>query len=166
MSEQALQQLLDREAIRALKHYHYCHCVDRGVAGDKAALLEMTSRLMPDAVADFSGFPLAEGLSAVSAFYLETVPGVLAYCQHRVCNEVITIDGAQARGSWYFDCPVVFRPGNALGLEGAGLIAGRYEEEYCRHEGVWKWRRITALIDTLAACDAPWSGARLLRSNR
>jgi hypothetical protein len=166
MNDGILQGLVDREAIRDLKHYHYCHCVDRGIAGDESALRETVARFTPDVVADFTGFPLAEGVAAVTAFYLDTVPATLSYAQHRVCNDVIVVDGEHARGLWYFDCPVVFRPGNPLGLQGAGLIAGRYEEEYRRVDGIWKWQRITALIDTLAECDGAWSGARLLRHNR
>ncbi len=166
MNDGTLQELMDREAIRSLKHYHYCHCVDRGIAGDESALRETVARFTPDVVADFTGFPLAEGVATVTAFYLDTVPAVLSYAQHRVCNDVIVVDGERARGLWYFDCTVVFRPGNPLGLRGAGLIAGRYEEEYRRVDGIWKWQRITALIDTFAECDGAWSGARLLRHNR
>lgn len=166
MNAATLQSLIDREAIRELKHYHYCHCADRGIAGDAAAMDELIARFAPDIVADFTGFPVAEGIAAVTAFYRDTVPATLTYAQHRVTNEVIAIDGDRARGLWYFDCPVVFRPGNPLGLSGAGLIAGRYEEEYRRHEGVWKWQKITALIDTLAPCDGAWSGAELRRYNR
>lgn len=166
MSATTLQTLADREAIRELKHYYYCYCADRGIAGDAAAMEELIGRLAPDVTTDFSGFPLGENFAAVSAFYRDFVPQLLSYSQHRVCNDVITVDGDRARGLWYFECPVVFRPGNSLNMSGAGLIVGRYEEEYVRHEGVWKWKKITALFDTFKACDAPWADAQLTRSNK
>ena len=64
-----LRQLEDIEAIRRLKHFNYCHCVDRAVAGDAAAIKETLSRFSEDIVADFTGFPLAEGREQVDDFY-------------------------------------------------------------------------------------------------
>jgi hypothetical protein len=156
----------DLEAIRRLKHYNYCHCVDRAVSGETGAIEETVSRFTDDIAADFTGFPLAEGLEAVVDFYTRGVPSMLSYSQHYVFNEVIDIDGDSASGLWYVNCPVVFIGGNPLGLEGPGLIAGRYEEEYAREDGVWKWRRIVALLDVLNPAGHFWTGASLLRQNR
>ncbi|MEM1140586.1 MAG: nuclear transport factor 2 family protein [Pseudomonadota bacterium] len=156
----------DLEAIRRLKHYFYCHCLDRGIAGDGEAFDHLKSRLSKSVVADFTGFPLAEGAEAVGAFLTTIVPSVLAYAQHRVMNDVIEVDGDQAKGLWYVDCPVVFREGNTLGFKGSGLIMGRYEEAYQREEGVWKWSRIGAMLDVVNDMDMPWAKAELNRTNR
>jgi len=164
--EQRIRQLEDFESLRYLKHYFYCHCVDRAVAGDSAAVEEMATHFSDDIVADFTGFPLAEGKSAVMAFYRQGVPSFLCYSQHRVMNEVIDIHGETATGRWYLDCPVIFRPGNPLGIEGAGLIMGRYEEEYALIDGVWKWTKIVALLDVQSSQAQGWQGAQLLRGNR
>jgi hypothetical protein len=56
--ETRIQHLEDREAIRRLKHYYYCHCVDLAVAGDANAIKETISRFADDMVADFTGLPL------------------------------------------------------------------------------------------------------------
>ena len=156
----------DLEAIRRLKHYHYCHCVDRAVAGDSAAIEEMLSRCADDIVADFTGFPLAEGREAVTAFYAQGVPSMLSYSQHYVFNEVIDIQGDQAFGRWYLQCPVIFTDQSPLGQAAPGLIAGRYEEEYVRVQGVWKWRRIVALLDVMSPNDKLWADATLMLANR
>lgn len=134
--ETRIQHLEDREAIRRLKHYYYCHCVDLAVAGDANAIKETISRFADDMVADFTGLPLMEGKEVVSAFYSQGVPGFLSWCQHRVMNEVIDIDGDTAKATWYIDCPADFRPGNPIGIDGSGIIGGRYEEEYARIDGV------------------------------
>ena len=63
-----IQYLEDLEAIRRLKHYYYCHCVDRTVAGDEQAIEETISRFTEDIVADFTGLPLTEGKEAVAIF--------------------------------------------------------------------------------------------------
>ena len=164
--EKRLTEIEHREAIRRLKHYHYCHCVDRAVAGDSAATSETVSRFTGDIIADFTGFPPAVGLEAVTGFYSESVPAMLSYSQHYVFNEVIDINGNDATGLWYVNCPVVFTDQSPLGVTGPGLIAGRYEEEYVLEDGIWKWRRIVALLDVVKPANVFWEGADLLRSNR
>ena len=161
-----LRQLEDLEAIRRLKHFNYCHCVDRAVAGDAAAIKETLSRFSEDIVADFTGFPLAEGREQVDDFYARGVPSMLSYSQHYVFNEVIDVSGDTATGLWYVNCPVVFTKESPLGREAPGLIAGRYEEEYVREDGVWKWRRIVALLDVVGPADEFWANTSMLRSNR
>jgi SnoaL-like domain len=164
--ETRIRQLEDLEAIRRLKHYYYCHCVDRTVAGDTQAAAETVSRFADDIVADFTGLPPLDGKEAVSEFYAQGVPAFLSWCQHRVMNEVIDIDGDVATADWYVDCPAVFREGNPSGIVGSGFIAGRYHEVYARVDGIWMWQRITALLDVQAAADDHWVEASFVRVNR
>ena len=74
--------------------------------------------------------------------------------------------GDTATGLWYVNCPVVFTEESPVGRVAPGLIAGRYEEEYVREDGVWKWRRIVALLDVVGPADEFWANASMLRSNR
>ncbi len=163
--EQRLQQQEDLEAIRRLKHYNYCHCVDRAVAGESAAIEQTVSRFTDEVVADFTGFPLAEGREAVTAFYAHSVPSILSYSQHHVFNEVIDIDGDLATGRWYVHCPVVFTEASPAGQVAPGLVMGRYEEEYIRQDGLWRWRRIVALLDVVAPGQTTWVGTSQLFAN-
>lgn len=71
--EQRLRRQEDLEAIRRLKHYNYCDCIDRAVAGESVALEELFSCFTDDVVLDFTGYPLAEGKEAVTAF-LKALP--------------------------------------------------------------------------------------------
>tara|TARA_B100000446_G_scaffold74809_2_gene70631 strand:+ start:17016 stop:17528 length:513 start_codon:yes stop_codon:yes gene_type:complete len=166
--EKRIQHLEDLEAIRRLKHYYYCLCVDASVAGDLDKREETLSRFSDDIIADFTGFPVAEGKAAVAAFYAQGVPGMLSWCQHRVMNEVIDIDGDSAKAVWYIDCPATFREGNPLSIAagGTGFIGGRYEEEYVRENGLWKWTKITALLDVMQPFDSNWQGAERVNKNR
>lgn len=164
--EKRLQLIEDREAIRHLKHHFYCHCVDRAVAGEAGAMEQLIGRFTDDIVADFTGLPLAEGKAAVSSFYAQGVPAFLSYSQHRVTNDVIEIDGDTATGRWYIDCPVVFREGNPTGNTGPGFIGGRYEEEYRRENGVWKYSRIVALLDMQTEFSSNWNGVSQIFKNR
>lgn len=89
----------------------------------------------------------------------------MSYSQHQVFNEVIDIDGNRATGLWYFHCPTNFTEASSLGKATSGLAMGRYQEEYVREGGVWKWRKIIALLDVFAEGNAPWAGAMQLLSN-
>jgi SnoaL-like domain len=95
--EKRIGQLEDIEAIRRLKHYYYCHCVDRAVAGDEQAIEETIGRFADGMTIDFTGLPVLEGRELVAAFYAQQVPGFLSWCHHRVMNEVIDIDGDTAK---------------------------------------------------------------------
>lgn len=166
--EARIQRLEDLEEIRRLKHYYYSFCVDASVGGDLEKREETLSRFCDDIVADFTGFPLAQGKEAVSAFYAQGVPGMLSWCQHRVMNEVIDIRGDTATAIWYIDCPGTFREGNPLGIVagGSGFIGGRYEEEYVREGGIWKWKKIIALLEVLKPFDQNWVGVERVNKNR
>ena len=146
--EKRIAQLEDMESIRRLKHYYYCHCVDRAVVGDVQAIGETISRFADGMAIDFTGLPVIEGREPVAAFYSQHVPNFMSWCHHRVMNEVIDIDGDTATARWYFECPGNFLEGNPFGLVGSWVVAGRYVEDYVREDGVWKWRKITAKLDT------------------
>lgn len=161
-----LDHLEQIEAIRRLKHAVYCGGVDRLVAGDPGGKSAISAHLADDVVGDWSGRDLMVGKAAVEAFLFEEVPSVLSYSQHRVMNDVIDIDGDTATASWYLDCPAVFRPGNMRKIHGSGIIIGRYQEHYVRQHGVWKWRRITALLDAVQVFEQNWSAAVQRERNR
>ena len=165
-AEQRIQRLEDLESIRHLKHYYFCHCVDEGIAGDEQAAEKIASRLTDDVVLDFTRMPLFEGKQAVLEFLAGVVPDVISWAQHRVVNDVIEVDGDRASGVWYVDCPVVYREGKLPGLEGNCLVAGRYEEEHRRVDGVWKFSRIVALVDVQSSSEVNWRDAEWRRSNR
>jgi hypothetical protein len=162
-----IRRLEDIEEIRRLKHYYYARCVDRMVClNDEAAIAETVSRFADDIVIDFTGVPVLHGKTAAAKFYREDVPRSLSWCQHRVMNEIIEVDGDIARGEWYFDCPACFRRGGGSGFSGAGLVAGRYKEEYVRQDGVWKWKRIEAQIDVVRRMRNAYKHAKFVARNR
>ena len=159
-------ELLQREAIRRLKHFNYCDCVDRMVAGEPSAADQLVERFTDDIVADFTGFPVAEGKADVVDFYTRVVPSILSWCQHRVMNEVIDINGDTATATWYVDVPSMFKAGNVTGVEGSGFIAGRYQEHYVYQDGQWKWTKIVALLDVFNDMDSHWRNASYVFANR
>ena len=165
--EQRIRRLEDIEEIRKLKHYYYARCIDRMVClRDEAAISETVTRLADDVVIDFTSLPVRKGKEAAARFFREDVPNWLSWCQHRVMNEVIEIQGDSAQAVWYFDCPAVFRRGTVAGFKGSGLVAGRYTEEYIREDGVWKWKRITAHLDVSHKLKNAFENAFFVQENR
>lgn len=165
--EARLGRLEDIEEIRKLKHYHYARCIDRMVClHDGKAISETISRFTEDIVIDFTGFPVLTGKEAVAKFFREGVPSWLSWCQHRVMNEVIEIEGDSARAEWYFDCPAFFSGGITARVSGSGLVAGRYREEYIREDGVWKWKRIEAQLDVSHKLKNAFDEATFVEKNR
>lgn len=60
----------------------------------------------------------------------------------------------------------MFRPGNVRKLEGSALLLGRYREEYVRENGVWKWRKIAALLDVVQMLGHDWAAVGRREGNR
>jgi len=163
--EARISRLEAVEEIRKLKHYYYSKCIDRWVClGDEAAISETISRFCSDILIDFTGFPLTRGKEAAAKLFREEVPRALSWCQHRVMNEIIEVNGDWAQAEWYVDCPARFRKGTRI--SGSGLIAGRYREEYTREGGLWKWKRIEAHLDVIHKMRNAFDKALFLERNR
>jgi hypothetical protein len=152
--EARVKRLEDIEEIRALKAA-YCDLCDAGL-GDRATLDALISHFTADAAVDFgmgegSAFRGREGLRV---FFGQVVPGGVSFCMHMVHNSVIEVHGDRATGRWYFEAPTT----NAVTGK-AQWMAGRYEEEYAREEGVWKFSSIKTHWYFVAPYDEGWSEA-------
>jgi ketosteroid isomerase-like protein len=152
--EARVKVLEDIEAIRKLKAT-YCDLCDAGLSNQRnvAALL---SHFTDDARVDFgmgegSSF---EGKPALEIFFGQVVAGSVSFCMHMVHNSVIEVDGDTATGRWYFEAPTT----NAA-TEKAQWMAGRYEEEYVRRDGEWKFSSIATHWFYVAPYDEGWGNA-------
>lgn len=152
-----LQILEDIEAIRRLKA-SYCYLVDAAVAGDPGKWDEFMTHFVDDAWIDFEMFGRHEGKQAIGRFYRELVGSSLSYSAHMVGNPLIEVEGPTARGSWYVHVPVTIRPRNE-----AAWLQGRYQEEYLKVDGQWRWRSITTRFDFITPYDEGWVRTRIAR---
>jgi len=84
--------------------------------------------------------------------YKDLVASSLSYSAHMVSNPIIEVDGEKATGDWYVLVPCTGRAQNV-----AAWIQGRYEEEYVKENGEWKWKSITARFDHITPFDEGWS---------
>jgi hypothetical protein len=53
--------------------------------------------------------------------------------------------------------PFTLRPRNE-----AGWLQGKYEEEYVKRNGQWKWKSITTKFDFITPYDQGWVQTRIL----
>lgn len=149
--EERIQILEDIESIKRLKAC-YCSWADAGIAGDASGMDAIMDHFTDDEPwADFGPFGLHEGKEAVGAFFREAVVSTLSYSAHMVCNPVIDVEGSRARGRWYVDVPCTLR-----GAERPLWLQAKYEEEYVKEEGKWKWKSITTRFDFITPIDEGW----------
>ncbi len=149
--EERIRIIEDIESIKKLKA-SYCYWADAGIAGDPSGMDQLIDHFTDDEPwADFGPFGVHKGKEAVGAFYREVVPATLSYSAHMVANPIIEVDGDKARGSWYVDVPCTLQ-----GAERALWLQAKYEEEYVKEGGTWKWKSITARFDFITPFDEGW----------
>ncbi len=146
-----LQVLEDVETIKKLKA-SYCYWVDGGVAGDASQIDQLIAHFTDDDPwADFGPLGVHKGKEAVTAFFGELVVSSLSYSAHMVCNPIIEVEGNKAIGKWYVDVPCTLRD-----TETPIWLQAKYEEEYVKEGGVWKWKSITTKFDFITPYDEGW----------
>ena len=110
-----------------------------------------------DAWIDFSELGIHRGKDAVGKFYKEVVAQDLSYSAHMVSNPIIEVDGDKAEGKWYVFVPCTFRA-----TDTPVWLQGKYEEEYVKVEGEWKWRSMTTRFDFISPFEEGWVKTRMI----
>jgi hypothetical protein len=134
--EKRVMVLEDIQAIKKLKSL-YCYLADEGINKDVSKMDELMTYFTDDAWIDFGTADAPDvhkGKEAVRKFYKVNVIEVLSYSAHMVINPVIEVDGDKAKGRWYVFVPCTMRETNS-----ASWLFGKYEEEYVKVNGQWKW---------------------------
>ena len=146
-----LQRLEDIENIKQLKA-RYCAFCDENYNSQG-----ITSLFTDDGVWDGGNLGRAEGHAEIAKFF-ERAPSAFSFAIHNVMNPIIEVDGDRATGHWYLLQPLTRR--SRTGEEGAMWLAGRYEDEYVRIGGEWKFKRLKFITRVLAAYEDGWAKGR------
>ncbi len=123
--EERITRLEDIEAIKQLKA-RYCEICD-----DDHDPERITSIFTTDGVWEGKGIGRAEGHDEIRALF-GRFQQAIRFSQHMTMNPIIEVDGADARGTWYFFGPFTMEAGNQ-----ALWQACRYHERYRKVEGRW-----------------------------
>ena len=144
-----VQVLEDIEDIKRLKH-RYCGYCDADF--DVDSLVELFTE---DAVWDGGDLGRGEGREGIRAFF-NSAAQRLAFSIHMVMNPVIEVDGDKATGTWYLLEPCTYRDDNQ-----AVWGSARYDEQYVRVNGEWKFKHLILSSNFWTPFDKGWVEARL-----
>ncbi len=142
--EARVQALEDIEAIRKLKARYCSYCDDKY---DVEGLASLFTR---DAVWDGGTLGKAEGIEKIRKFFTNSKTA-MTFATHMVMNPIIDVRGDEASGTWYlFQAATDGREDRAI------WGSARYEEEYVREEGEWKFKHLKLVSFFWTPFDAGW----------
>ena len=145
--ENRLRVLQDIEEIRRLKA-RYCSYADRYDSEAIVSLFTEDGGLEDDAGNVHQG---REQLRDFFSNARERLPFIV----HTVMNSLIEVDGDEGTGSWY-----LFQPAT-MGDSGQAVWgSGRYDEEYIRVGGQWRFKRMKTSLFFWTPFDQGWAKKR------
>ena len=142
--------LEDIEAIKRLKA-EYCDICDSDHDQDR-----IVSIFAEDGIWEGKGVGLARGHAELRQLF-KSFAERISFSQHNVFNPRIEVNGDAAHGIWYFLGPFTFRKENR-----AVWLAARYEDDYVKVGGKWKFQHLRVIGRMAAPYEIGWaSGARI-----
>jgi hypothetical protein len=139
--EKRITLLEDIEAIKKLKA-EYCDICDDAHNPDRIVRI-----FASDGTWEGAGIGAHTGHPAIRKLF-EGFAERIAFSQHNVMNPRIEVNGNRAKGSWYFMGPFLFRKGNRQ-----LWLTARYEDDYVKINGKWKFQHLRAFGRCVARID-------------
>lgn len=138
--EAKVRELSDREAIRNLR-YRYHECINEG------KVAEIPDLFTSDGEMDFGHMGHAKGRAELKAFFdrlvgpaqqgkpQEASPAI-SFVKQFIHNHVIHLQGDSGAGFSYLEAKPIYK-GESF------LVAARYDDEYVRQNGEWKFKKMS-----------------------
>ena len=143
--EKRITILEDIEAIKKLKA-RYCAICDDNHNPEK-----ITTLFAPDGIWEGAGVGVHQGHDAIRKLF-QDFQRRISFSQHNVMNPDIVVDGDRAKGIWYFLGPFTMRTSNR-----ALWLAARYEDDYVKLNGEWKFQHLRAIGTMSAPYEKGWT---------
>ena len=140
-----LTVLQDIEAIKQLKA-EYCDICDDDHNQDRIVKI-----FAEDGIWEGQGIARAQGHEEIRKLF-KSFAERISFSQHNVFNPRITVSGNTAHAIWYFLGPFTFRKGNRQHWLGA-----RYEDDYVKAGGTWKFKHLRAIGRMRAPYEEGWA---------
>ncbi len=142
--EKRMTRMEDIEAIKQLKAL-YCEICDDDHNPDR-----ITTIFVEDGIWEAGDFGKGQGHAAIRELF-QGFQKMISFSQHMVMNPIIKVDGDRAKGTWYFLGPFTF------GKTTAKWQAVRYEDDYVKVNGEWKYQHLRAQIRMAADYETSWA---------
>ena len=142
--EKRIRVLEDIEAIKRLKARYCAYCDDNY---DVDRIIELFTE---DAVWDGGIRGRSEGREEIRRFFATSTQRI-SFAVHLVLNPNIEVDGDTAKGTWFLFQPCTFVAGNQ-----AIWGSARYDEEYVRINGEWKFKNLNLTSFFWTPFDQGW----------
>jgi hypothetical protein len=123
--ESAVRNLSDQEAVRTLRQ-RYHECINEGKYAEIPALFT------EDGTLDFGYLGKANGRAELVKFFTG-VSQLLSFVKQFIHNHVVQVQGDAGTGLSYLEAKSVAK-GESY------LVAARYDDEYVRQNGQWKFK--------------------------
>jgi SnoaL-like domain len=143
--EKRITVLEDIEAIKQLKA-RYCAVCDDDHNPDK-----ITTLFAEDGIWEGGDFGKAQGHAAIRKLF-EGFQKLISFSQHNIMNPIIEVNGDRAKGVWYLIGPFTFRKDND-----ARWLSCKYEDDYVKINGEWKYQHLRAYIRMNASYEKGWA---------
>jgi hypothetical protein len=143
--EKRITVLEDIEAIKKLKAL-YCEICDDDHNQDRIVTI-----FTEDGIWESQDLGQAHGHAELRKLFKNFAERI-SFSQHNVMNPIIEVDGDTAKGSWYFMGPFTFRRGNR-----ALWLAARYQDDYVKINGQWKFKHLRAIGRMAAPYEKGWA---------
>lgn len=149
-----LEALEAVEEIKKLKA-RYCQCADERDPEGFANLFA------DDGVFDGGAFGRGSGRMEIAKFLRDAQQKFLPFALHFVMNPIVEVHGSTATGRWYLlePCTMVTDGTQAQAVWGAA----RYDDEYIRVNGQWKFQRVHLMPVFWTAYDQGWEKKRFVQ---
>jgi len=125
--EAKVRELTDREAIRELRCYYHEYI-------NTTNLTAIAGLFIEDGELDFAHMGKGKGRAFQKKFF-EGLSDYLSSVKQFIHNHIIEVHGDTATGISYLEAKPVYK-GESF------LVAGRYDDEYVRQDGKWKFKKM------------------------
>jgi hypothetical protein len=148
--ERRIAQIEDIEAIRKLKA-RYCLYIDQP---NEDAWISLFTE---DSVWESDKIGIRKGREAIRVVF-RSIPDFLRFAVHYVTNPIIEVNGDHATGNWLLLEPCTFAQSNQ-----PTWGAGRYEEQYVKLGGEWKFKRLKLTSSLWKPNEQGWVKRRFIQ---
>jgi hypothetical protein len=137
-----------QEEIEAIKQLKARYCA---VCDDDHNTEKITTLFVEDGIWEGADLGSHQGHDAIRALF-QSFKERISFSQHNVMNPIIEVNGDRATGTWYLLGPFTFRKGNR-----AIWLAARYDDDYVKVNGEWKFQHLRATGRMAAPYEKGWA---------